>query len=233
MMIGSLAFLRFLRNSIAISAPPIRLGIIAFFALILLNSRSFAFQNAPDSLIRYLDYIDSIKTLEMDLATTNFIDGQPPMVVFAGHIAYFAETGNRYFRSDPLRDPRGEYVEVLQKGFKYRFNVEAKMGVVSRQIHFWPLTPLQMMGLHISHCLGDPTPTNLHDLVNTKKFPGEVQPFGRNGFVIVAPYKFKNPSESDCGDIFVETAPEHQFAPKKIWIANRHPHDPVTEETPK
>ena len=205
---------------------------IAVIALASLEAKALAFQTVPDSLIRYLAYVDSVKTLEMDVVTTNVVGGNPPMVVFAGHVVYFAESGNRFFRSDPLSDPRGDYLEVLQNGFRYRFKVEAKMGSVQRDTFFWPLTPLQMMGIHISHCLADLTPTDLNDLVDTKMFPGEARDFGKNGFVIVAPYRDKSPSEEDCGDVFVELAKDHQFAPQRIWIAHRRPDQPVSEGTP-
>lgn len=196
-------------------------SLLALFAA----TDAHAIGDYPPSLVKYLAYVDQLTTVEYDVQTSLGPAGSTPIPTTAGRLVYFFDSGNSYFRSDPTLDRQGSYVEALQDGARFAFNVEAKQGSVSREKLFWPLLPISLIGMQISHCAGDNSGVGIREIVERKLYGGTIDELDSNGFVIRS--IFTNPRSTVAQDLFVILDPMHQNCPRRILISSQKPGEAV------
>lgn len=198
---------------------------IGFLLALFVARDAHAIGDYPPSLVKYLAYVDQLTTVEYDVQTSLGPTGSTPIPTTAGRLVYFFDSGNSYFRSDPTLDRRGSYVEALQDGARFLFNVEAKQGTVSREKLFWPLLPINLIGMQISHCAGDNSGAGIREIVERKLYGGTIDELDSNGFVIRS--IFASPSSTVAQDLFVILDPMHQNCPRRILISSQKPGEAV------
>lgn len=192
------------------------------------GSSALAQGEYPASVLKYLSYLDQLKTVEYDVETSLGPVGTTPVRATVGRLVYFFDSGNSYFRSNPDLDKQGNYEEVFQENVRFRFNVDAKQGQVTREKQYWPLQPINLMGLQISHCVGDFSGIGIPELIERKMYEGDISEFGDAGFVLKNIYG--RPGSPTAIDLFVVLDAGHQYCPLKFSIVARKPSEEVSPD---